>query len=248
MLDKFSLSEVLGLLRKLELLMQDDNGYTETEAKQNSSVMLFDYLKADVINDAMDNETLEALIDRFVLVNQTKVQAKCCERCDFPLEVLDKCLYYDFGRTLFEFLYARQDVANYQKLMKNIPHLLHIYCKYYCGEAVAGEQREVFLQLLFILRKFSVGNRLSGADWSFLLDLMNELGTNGIVKCFNCSKWNGIGFAVDLPAEYSWNYMLNQAARFMNGPALLKEVLKHSNAIKNGGVSKGFFLKCMQTA
>lgn len=248
MLDKLTLSEVLGLLRKLELLMQDDNGYTEAEAKQNSSVMLFDYLNANVINDAMENVTLEELIDRFVLVNQTKVKAKSCEWCDFPLEILDECLYYDFGRTLFEFLYARQDVANYQKLLKNIPHLLHINCKYYCGEAAAGVKRDSFLQLLFILRKFSVGNRLSGADWSFLLDLMNELVTNSIVKCFHCSKWNGIRLGVELPAEYSWNYMLNQAARFMNGPALLKEVLKHANSINNGGVSKGFFLKCMQTA
>lgn len=242
MLDRMTLQEVLALMRKLEALMQD-NDYSELEAKQNSTVILLDYLSPSVINEEMDNETLEELIDRYVLVNRTKGQAKSCQTCSFPVEIANDCLYYDFGRTLFEFLYAREDVENYQKLMRNIPHLLHIFIKYYRESS----PRDSYLRLLFILRKFSVANQLSGSDWSCLLDLMNELRTNSIVRCFNCGKWNSVG-VVDLPEEYSWNYMLNHAARFMSGPALLREVVKHSNAIKSGEVSKQFFLKCLQTA
>lgn len=245
MLDRLTLQEILVLLQKLEVLMQE-NDYSELEAKQNSTVLLLDYLSPSVINEAMDNETLEELIERYVLVNKTKGQAKCCQTCAFPLEVTTECLYYDFGRTLFEFLYAREDVENYQKLMKSIPHLLHIFVKYYRESS----PRDSYLSLLFILRKFSVANQLSGGDWSFLLDLLNELRTNAIVRCFNCGKWNSIVATLpfELADEYSWNFMLSQAARFMNGPALLREVVKHSNAIKNGEISKQFFLKCMQTA
>lgn len=244
MLDRLTLPEVLQLMRKLEVLMQE-NDYSELEAKQNSTVILLDYLSPGVINEQLDNETMEELIERYISVNHTKGQAKSCQTCAFPLEVTNECLYYDFGRTLFEFLYAHEDVDNYQRLMKNIPHLLHIFVKYYRG----ASPRDSYLQLLFILRKFSVANQLSGSDWSCLLDLVNELRTNSIVKCFNCGKWNSVAAVpLELPDEYSWNYMLSQAARFMSGPALLREVLKHSNAIKSGEVSKQFFLKCMQTA
>lgn len=243
-LDKLNLQEVLELMRKLESLMQE-NDYSELESRQNSTVILLDYLSPSVISEEMDNETLEELIERYILVSRAKGQAKSCQNCAFPLEVANECDYHDFGRTLFEFLYAREDVQNYQKLMKNIPQLLHIFVKYY-REA---SPRESYLQLLFILRKFSEANQLSGSDWSYLLDLINELKTNSIVKCFNCGKRNSVeAGSLQLADEYSWNYMLNQAARFMSGPALLREVLKHSNAIKNGELSKQFFLKCLQTA
>lgn len=243
-LEKLTLPETLDMMRKLEALMQE-NDYSELEAKQNSTIVLLDYLNPSVINEEIDNETLEELIDRYVLVNQTKEQAKGCVTCAFPLEILDECLYYDFGRTLFEFLYAREDVANYQRLMKNIPHLLHTFAKYY-REA---SPRESYLQLLFILRKFSAANPLGGSDWSYLLDLSCSIQTEQLVKCFNCGKWSSVArVPFELPEEYSWNFMLNQAARFMGGPGLLREVLKHSNAIKSGELSKQFFLKCMQTA
>lgn len=243
--DKQSLQELLHLMHKLEALMQE-NEYSELEAKQNSTVILLDYLQPSVINEEIDNETLEELIERYVLVNRTKGRAKGCQDCAFPLEVTNDCLYYEFGRTLFEFLYAREDVENYQRLMKNIPYLLHIFVKYY-REA---SPRMSYLRLLFILRKFSVANQLSGSDWSGLLDLMQQLKAHGTIQCFNCGKSNSgleVG-ADDLPEEYTWNYMLNQAARFMRGPDLLREVVKHSDAIKSGELSKQFFLKCMQTA
>lgn len=245
MLDKLTLPEVFGVLRKLEALMQE-NEYSELESRQNSTVLLLDYLSPSVINEAMDNETLEELIERYVLVNRAKGQANSCQTCAFPLEIVNECLYYEFGRTLFEFLYAREDVENYQKLLRNIPHLLHIFVKYY-REA---SPRESYLRLLFILRKFSVANQLSGSDWSTLLDLLNDFKVNHQVTCFNCGDFNSVPVdaAAEVPEEYSWNYMLNQAARFMGGPALLKEVLKHSGVIANGEISKQFFLKCMQTA
>lgn len=253
LLDTFSLNEVLDLMKKLETLMLE-NDCSTAEAKQNSSMLLFDYISPAVVADGIDNETLEQLIERYILVNGSKGrrETKCCEVCYYPLEVVDECLYYDFGRTLFEFLYARGDAENYQKLLKNIPQLLHVFVKYYRDDASA--ERHSYLQLVFILRKFSVANQLSGDDWSQLLDMMHELKTKSILRCFKCSKWNEMARMKtdrpfeEIPEEYSWNFMLNQAARFMSGPALLRELVKHSNAIKRGEISKQFFHKCMQTA
>lgn len=244
-LDKYNTRECLGLMKKLEALM-GENEYSDVEAIQNSTWLLFNYLKPEIIYE-VDNETLENLADRFVLTNKGAESVEFCASCQFPLQTQDSCDFKEFGTALLELFLMRQDSDSCHKIIKAAPNLLNVFIKHWRNEGDEIEGRERFLQLIFILGIVHT-KRFDNGDWTLLFKMMNELHTAGRIRCFFCNTWNELVTPEALQRGYSWNEFLNQAARFMKGGILLKEVLKYSKTIRNGDISKEFYLKCLQTA
>lgn len=237
--DSYDSKEVINLLSKLEIVIQE-NGESNLDAKKNCFMLYFDYLKPEIIYE-VDSESRDFITDGFILINTPNDDSESkCEDCDFPLKILKNCLYPEIGSVLLNYFWSRKEYEKCFEISRKVSFMFHQICKFYIHE----RNYEKIVPYVLTIRDVNLFNKAVDSwnlkIWEESFKCMTKLKENRSF-CLNCSKIQNSNENL----RFSWNYFLNAIVDNLNGSFALGLVLKYSEEIPNYEIEKDFFLKCL---
>ncbi|XP_055382857.1 BLOC-2 complex member HPS5 homolog [Condylostylus longicornis] len=250
--DLYTSNEIINILNKLEKVMRE-HGDAEIDAKANCYEMYFNYLKPELIYE-FDKESLEYIINGFCLLNtQTSTPSGStqnqtiirCDSCDFPVRFSNSCRYHELGEVLFKFLWSRNDQQRCFDILKQVPAMFDVICRFYITDMNFAKVIPISLNYCSAPVFEEAAKYYDITAWNKCFEIFAMI-QKGQFNCINCEKVVNIN--VDRHFFYTWNCFLNLALQFLDSEIILDYIENYAHLIPNDAIDKDFYLKCLANA
>lgn len=270
--DQYDCAGISKLLEKLEFLCIE-NGENEYQAKRHCLEMYFNYLNPDIIWE-FDDESRKFIINGFITVNTINdnnnvnviATSEICTGCAFPILLMhnnnknkteQSLKYPELARTLFKYLWSRNQQRQCMDIVIAVPKTLQIICQYEIQDESKNVEKLILLlyacddrQLFVDALQKHTKNQLF---WMKTFDVLISLQNAHRMICWNCGANNTIKYHLKLFDEQlietislrSWSYILRLMIQYLDGNTALQLIMNYSNFINCDVIDKDFYLRCL---
>lgn len=273
--DRFDIPGIAKVLDKLEMvILENDPGVSEKEAKRNCARMFLSYFNEATALDELDETSFDFVIECFILVNASvqdeDKQSARCQNCKFPLlvDVAQVSLKYkSLGEKILEYLWAQNQRDRLAQIIMAIPSILIIKLKLMLRDkfesaattAIAthlnGSDKETIADVVFACGekrqlKQCVEKYVwfrSTEFWNKFIERLIRMRAQQLAKCTQCGheqRFGSMRFIAEKPF-YTYDYVFNVCADYLNGLTALQLCTKYSRHIPCNALGKSFYLKCL---
>lgn len=269
--DVLGIAEVLGKLEKV--IVENDPGVSEKEAKRNCARMFLSYFNEATLPE-IDEASFDFVIDCFILVNtiahDNDKHSTHCQRCEFPLvvDVMPVSIKYkSLGEKIIEFLWSNNQKERLTHIVMAVPGAMFITLKLMLDDKfesnalaataplLSGQDKETIADMIFTcgdkrqleqcVEKY--GWFRSTEFWNKFIERLIRMRAQHVAKCAQCGhdqRLVSLRFIADKPF-YTYDYVFNVCADYLNGLTALQLCTKYSRHIPCDALGKGFYLKCL---
>lgn len=241
--DHFKSSTIIKILDELELLFVENDDYNRDESRKVVAKMFLDYLQPEIIFEIDDEKTLSYIANALVQVQNQQVQVSRCHRCEFPLNCgSNPSGYEEIGNILQQFYWSRQEYDKCFQLCQSLPYLLKITGKFITDEKKFDKMIPYAINLgdLEILHKsLELFN-----DISLFHQLLDDyiMACSGKFKCLKCDEMNEVS---EVHRILTWDCLFQAIEYYLCGEELIELLMRFSQLIPNGALSRQFYMKLL---
>lgn len=242
--DSLKSSMICRIMSELEMLLIDNDDYEPTKAKRVVCKMFLDYLQPEIIFEIEDEKTLNFIADALVQVQCEEMSVSRCRRCEFPLNCgSNRFGYEEIGNILQQFYWSRKEYEKCFEMCRQLPYLLKITGKFITDERKWDRMIPYAINLgdLEILHKsLELFNDIS--LFHQLLDDYCMASIDGKFRCLKCDETNDIA---EVHKILTWDCLFQAIEYYLSGQELLELLVKYSQFIPNGAISRQFYVKLL---
>lgn len=257
--DAYSFADIKKFLHFLQLMIvENDSGVTEIEARKICAEIYLDYLKIDTIHDfSEDLETF--LLDCFEAVNASANQQdhwQRCNDCSFPLIVSRVDVkYVHVAEVLVKKLLELKKNETLYDVFVAVPAAFGVFVRILLsGLNYSGTEFDNIIDIFFACGSQSdVEQLMEMCDefktyrfWSDFLTRLIRLHNQNAMQCLRCRKICKVDFGlIESEPFYSYSYAFNKCVRLINVPAALQLCSNVAKHIPSYGIDRNFFIECL---
>jgi Hermansky-Pudlak syndrome 5 protein len=242
--DRFKSSQIIKILDELEKLFVENDEYTCVESKRVVAKMFLEYLQPEIIFEIDDEKTLSYIANALLLLQTQPSEVSRCKRCEFPLNCGSSSSgYEEIGNILQQFYWSRGEYDKCYDLCRSLPHLLKITGKFNTDEKNFDKMIPYAINLgdLEILHKsLELFNDIS--LFHQLIDDYIQATKYGKFKCLKCDEINEISKVYKI---LTWDCLFQAIEYYLNGQELIDLLMRYSQFIPNGALSRQFYMKLL---
>jgi Hermansky-Pudlak syndrome 5 protein len=242
--DQFKNSGIIKILGELELLFVENSDYTNDVSKKVVCRMFLDYLQPEIIFEIDDEKTLSFIANALIEVQNKDAEISRCKRCEFPINCGNSPSgYEEIGNILQQFYWSRGEYEKCFELCRCLPYLLKITGKFITDEKKFDKMIPYAINLgcLEILHKsLELFN-----DISLFHQLLDEYlnACMGKFKCLKCDELNEE--VTEVGKILTWDAIFQAIEYYLCGDELLELLMRFSQFIPNGALSRQFYMKLL---
>jgi hypothetical protein len=242
--DHFKSSQIIRILEELEKLFIENEEYNQKEAKRVVCKMFLEYLQPEIIFEIDDEKTLNYISDALLQVQSHASEVSRCKRCEFPLNCGSSSTgYEEIGNILQQFYWSRGEYDKCYELCRSLPHLLKITGKLISDMKNFDSMLKFAINLgdLEILHKsLELFNDIT--LFRQLLDDYVMAVSGGKFKCLKCDEVNEV---TKVHKILTWDCLFQAIEYYLSGSELLDLLMRYSQYIPNGSLSRQFYMKLL---
>lgn len=271
--DRYDVPGIAKILKKLEaVILENDAGVSEMEAKRNCARMFLSYFSEATLFE-LDQNSFDFVVDSFILVNASAhgddENSARCVHCKFPLVMnvpLMSLKYKTLCEKIVESFWMNEQKERIAQIVKAVPGVLFITLKMLLVEkfelnattataslnshdknAIAdivfacGDKR----QLEYCVEKYGW---FRGTEfWNKFIERLIRLRSQQMQNCLHCQHEQHVRLPEFVTAKhfYTYDYVFNVCADYLNGLTALQLCMKYSRHIPCDALGKSFYLKCL---
>lgn len=241
--DHFKNNSIIKILDELEKLFVENDDYNRDGSKKVVSKMFLDYLQPEIIFEIDDEKTLNFIANALVQVQNHQVEVSRCLHCEFPLNCgSNPSGYEEIGNILQQFYWSRGEYEKCFQLCHSLPYLLKITGKFITDEKKFDKMIPYAINLgdLEILHKsLELFN-----DISLFHQLLDDyiMACEGKFKCLKCDELNEVA---EVHRILTWDCLLQAIEYYLCGDELIEVLMRFSQFIPNGALSRQFYMKLL---
>lgn len=241
--DHFKSSQIIRILDELEKLFIENEEYNPKQSKNVVSRLFLEYLQPEIIFEIDDEKTLNYISDALLQV-QSHAEVSRCKRCEFPLNCGSSSTgFEEIGNILQQFYWSRGEYDKCYELCRCLPHLLKITGKLISDMKNFDSMLKYAINLgdLEILHKsLELFNDIS--LFHQLLDDYVMAVNNGKFKCLKCDEINEV---TKVHKILTWDCLFQAIEYYLSGSELIDLLMRYSQYIPNGSLSRQFYMKLL---
>lgn len=156
----------------------------------------------------------------------------------------NSCKYHDLGETLLKYLWSRKEFDKCQELIRNVPAMNDVMCKFYLNEGKLEKVLPIVMSYGESGLLEDIGKYLDEPAWEKVFEIFSRL-QSGEFICSNCFQVNFIENVLNRHFFYTWNCFLNISLQFLKPCTCLDLVLQFSDQIPSDAIDREFYKTCL---
>ena len=242
--DQFKNSTIIKILDELEKLFLDSHDYNRDDAKKVVAKMFLDYLQPEIIFEIDDEKTLNYIANALMQVQNNQVEVSRCKSCEFPLNCgSSPSGYEEIGNILQQFYWSRGEYEKCFKLCQSLPYLLKI-----TGKFITDEKKMIDKMIPYAINLGDLEILHKSLQLFNDIPLFHQLLDDYIMACegkFKCLKCNEINEITDVHRILTWDCLFQAIEYYICGDELIELLMRFSQFIPNGALSRQFYMKLL---
>lgn len=270
-LDRYDMPGIASLLGRLaHMIVENERGVDDVEAKQYCARMFLNYFKQELIYE-LDEESLDFVVESFIVANRNERNERNslqrCAFCEFPLLIdITTLRYKTIGEILIRYLWSRNARDRCTQIVDAVPAATVITFKLLLNEKLGTsvtspvERFDEIDKNIVVSTIFACGDTMQLKQcaekfswfrcdefWDKLIERFVQMNDDQTIECTKCQRQNDIKLTQSgaKRAFYSHDFLLNTSAEYLTGMRALNLCRKYSQNIPCDAITKSFYLKCL---